>query len=79
MDLLQVIHQQSPESVSRLAELTGRAQPNVSRSLQQLAKHGLIELVREGREVRPVPRVATVSVSLAQGTYEAQPLLSAAE
>jgi predicted transcriptional regulator len=74
MDLLQVIHQQRPESVGRLAELTGRAQSNVSRSLQQLAKHDLIRLVREGREVRPVPTVVKVSVSLDQGTYEVEPL-----
>ena len=78
-ELLQIIHTERPESVSRLAELSGRAQPNVSRSLQQLARHGLIELVRNGREVRPNPIVATVSLSLADDTYQTTPILGAAE
>jgi predicted transcriptional regulator len=69
-ELLQVIHLERPETVSRLAELTGRAQPNISRSLQQLAKHGLIELVRNGREVRAVPTAVKVSISLIDDTYE---------
>ncbi len=72
-ELLQVIHLERPETVSRLAELTGRAQPNISRSLQQLAKHGLIELVRNGREVRPVPMAAKVTLSLTDDTYETVP------
>jgi predicted transcriptional regulator len=78
-ELLQIIHVERPESVSRLAEISGRAQSNVSRSLQQLAKHGLIELVRNGREVRPNPIASTVSISLATDTYETTPLLMAAE
>jgi predicted transcriptional regulator len=72
--LLQVIHQKRPENVSLLAELTGRAQSNISRSLQQLAKHGLIKLVRNGREVRPVPCATTISISLADNTYETVPM-----
>ena len=79
MELLQVIHQQAPENVSHLTKLTGRAQPNISRSLQQLAKHGLIELVREGREVRPRPCAIAVNISLAEGTYDTVPVPHAAE
>lgn len=78
-ELLRIIHAERPESVGRLAELAGRAQPNVSRSLQQLAKLGLITLVRDGREVRPVPLAATVSIDLAQETYETTPFLLAAD
>src|SRR6185312_8972720 len=55
LDLLRIIHQEKPASVSWLAQRTGRAQPNVSRSLQLLARHGLIRLERDGKEVRPVP------------------------
>jgi predicted transcriptional regulator len=69
LELLQVINRERPESVSRLAELTGRAQSNVSRSLQQLARHGLVRLAREGKEVRPVPIAARIDVDLEQGTY----------
>jgi predicted transcriptional regulator len=72
-ELLQVIHMERPETVSRLAELTGRAQPNISRALQKLAKHGLITLVRDGRAVRPAPRATKVSISLIDDTYEIGP------
>ncbi len=79
MEILRVIHQNRPETVSQLSKIIGRAQPNISRSLQQLAKHGLIQLVREGREVRPLPCVESVSISLAQGTYETVPTQVLAE
>lgn len=69
LELLQLICRERPESVSRLSELTGRAQSNVSRSLQQLAGHALIRLVREGKEVRPVSVAARIDVDLRQGTY----------
>jgi predicted transcriptional regulator len=59
-----------PATVSELVELTGRAQPNISRSLQLLARYRLIQLVREGREVRVEPIARAVRVDLATGTYE---------
>jgi predicted transcriptional regulator len=57
--------------VSQLVARTGRAQPNVSRSLQLLARHGLIRLEREGKEVRPVALARSIDVDLAAGTYTA--------
>ncbi len=78
LDLLGVILREQPASVTDLVALTGRAQPNVSRSLQVLAKHRLIRLVRDGREVRPEPIVRTLRVDLATGTYETMPPSSAA-
>ena len=62
--LLQVIGRDRPESVSRLAELTGRAQPNVSRSLQELARFGLVRMVREGQAIRPELSVTHLDVDL---------------
>ncbi|HXT79556.1 MAG TPA: MarR family transcriptional regulator [Acetobacteraceae bacterium] len=69
LDLLRIINQAKPASVSELAHLTGRAQPNVSRALQQLAKHGLIRLERDGKEVRPVPTAREIGIDLTTGTY----------
>jgi predicted transcriptional regulator len=78
LDLLGVLLRERPASVTELVELTGRAQPNVSRSLQLLARHRLIRLVREGREVRPEPLAGALRIDLATGTYEAMPLSAAA-
>ena len=69
LDLLRMIIQAQPGTVSELAQLAGRAQPNVSRALQQLAKHGLIRLERDGKEVRPVPVAREIDIDLATGTY----------
>lgn len=72
LDLLSVLLRKHPASVSELVELTGRAQPNISRSLQLLARYRLIQLAREGREVRAVPIAKAVRVDLATGTYETE-------
>jgi len=72
-----VLLRERPASVTELVALTGRAQPNVSRSLQMLAKHRLIRLVREGREIRPEPLASAVRVDLATGTYDTTPLSAA--
>jgi predicted transcriptional regulator len=70
LELLAVLLRKHPATVSELVELTGRAQPNISRSLQLLARYRLIQLVREGREVRVEPIARAVRVDLATGTYE---------
>ncbi len=68
--LLSALANQRPSSVSELAQLTGRTQPNVSRSLHLLANHGIVRLVREGREVRPELLATRIAVDLATGTVE---------
>jgi predicted transcriptional regulator len=74
LDLLAVLLRKHPASVTELVELTGRAQPNVSRSLQLLARYRLIRLERKGRQVRAEPIAKAVRVDLATGTYETTPL-----
>jgi predicted transcriptional regulator len=78
LDLLGVLLRERPKTIARLVELTGRAQPNVSRSLQHLARYGLIRLVKEGREVRPEPIARSLKIDLETGTYEATPVAEAA-
>ncbi len=72
LELLAVLLRKHPASVSELVELTGRAQPNISRSLQLLARYRLIQLSREGREVRAEPMAKAVRVDLTTGTYETE-------
>ena len=79
LDLLGVLLRRRPASITELVSITGRAQPNVSRSLQTLAAHGLVRLVREGREVRPEAIASAVTVDLATGTYEAAPVKAMSE
>ncbi len=53
-----------------LVARTGRAQPNVSRSLQLLARYNLVRLVHENREIRPELVAKEVRLNLMTGTYE---------
>jgi DNA-binding transcriptional ArsR family regulator len=73
LELLGVLLRKRPSTVSELVARTGRAQPNISRSLQVLASLKLVRLVRVGREVRPEPIAASVRVDLVTGTYETTP------
>lgn len=74
VELLQVILERRPRTIAELATLTGRAQPNVSRSLQRLAAFGLVRLVREGREVRPEPVASGLVLDFRTGSYRAEPV-----
>ena len=74
LDLLGILLRQRPANMTELAAMTGRAQPNISRSLQTLAAHGLVRLVREGREVRPEAIARAVTLDLTTGTYETAPV-----
>jgi predicted transcriptional regulator len=78
LELLAMLLHKHPVSVTELMERTGRAQPNISRSLQLLARYRLIRLERKGREVRAEPIAKAVRVDLATGTYETTPLSEAA-
>lgn len=56
--LLRVIREQKPESLSQLAEFTGRAPSNLSRTLKTMEHYGLVEMQRELRAVRPVVKAS---------------------
>ena len=61
--LLQVISESAPESVSRLAEATGRQKSNLSRTLKTMERYGFVKLQR-GERGRVIPRVPYQRVSL---------------
>lgn len=44
--IIQTIRDQKPESIRQLAKLLNRAQQNVQKDIQELAKFGIIELKR---------------------------------
>jgi predicted transcriptional regulator len=52
--LLKLIDESQPESISVLAEITGRKQSNLSRTLKTMSGYGIVEMVKENRQVRPV-------------------------
>ena len=62
-ELLRVIDEQSPGSLEELSRITGRAKPNLSRTLKKMARYGLIRM-DPGEGQKLVPKVLHDRVEL---------------
>lgn len=54
--LLRLITETKPESISALAEATGRKPGNLSRTLKTMSNYGIVDLKREKNQVRPIAK-----------------------
>jgi len=52
--LLKVIQDAKPQSISSLADITGRKPGNLSRTLKTMSNYGFVEMKRENKHVRPI-------------------------
>ena len=59
--LLALIRDRKPQSLAELAEMSGRAQPNLTRTLAKLQAAGLITMVASGGR-RKVPIIAVSKI-----------------
>ncbi len=62
--LLAIIRDRKPRSVAELAQLTGRAQPNLTRSLAKLEGAGFITMKAVGRRKAPSATVKKIVVEI---------------
>jgi predicted transcriptional regulator len=62
--LLAMIRDRKPESVTELAQLTGRAQPNLTRTLAKLEAAGFITMTTTGRRKAPSATVTKIVVEI---------------
>ena len=62
--LLAVIRDRRPRSVAELAQLTGRAAPNVTRTLLKLEAAGLVTMKTVGRRKAPVAVIKKILVEI---------------
>ncbi|WJS87146.1 helix-turn-helix domain-containing protein [Paracoccus sp. TOH] len=67
--LLRVVHEQEPGSLEELAQITGRATPNVSRTLKKMESYGLIRM-EKGKSRKLEPKVNYDRVELALPLFE---------
>jgi predicted transcriptional regulator len=63
-DLLRTIRDAKPQSVAELARLTGRAEPNLLRTLGKLEAFGLLEMRMVERRRVPTVRVGKLHVEI---------------
>ena len=65
--LLALIRDRKPQSVAELVEISGRAQPNLTRTLQKMEAAGFITMKAVGR--RKAPRVAIEKIIIEIDPY----------
>ncbi|MCX7194057.1 MAG: transcriptional regulator [Proteobacteria bacterium] len=63
--LLHVIKDAQPESISSLAQMTGRKPSNLSRTLKTLSNYGIVEMRREKNFVRPIANATDFQIMAA--------------
>ena len=52
-ELLHIIVEHEPQSLEELAELTGKAMSNLSRTLKNMVSLGIVRIEKDGRKVAP--------------------------
>ncbi|MFA5968395.1 MAG: transcriptional regulator [Sphingomonas sp.] len=52
-EMLRLIVEKEPDSLDALAELTGRAKSNLSRTLKAMTGYGLVRMERSGKKLAP--------------------------
>ena len=62
--LLAIIRDRKPGSVAELVQLTGRAQPNLTRTLAKLEAAGFIKVKAVGRRRAPSAAIRTIVVEI---------------
>jgi predicted transcriptional regulator len=62
--LLAIIRDRKPPSIAALAEITGRAQPNLTRTLAKLEAAGLVTMQTVGRRKAPCATIKKIVVEI---------------
>lgn len=64
-ELLKIIAETQPDSLSELAELSGRQKSNLSRTLKTMAQYGFVELKRIKTHVKPIAKATEFEIHAA--------------
>lgn len=62
MRLLQIIDEQKPESIKELAALSKREPSNLSRTLNTMARYGIIEMKKNGKNSKPIAKALDFNI-----------------
>ena len=66
VQLLKVIASEQPESISELAEITGRQRSNLTRTLNTMTKYGIVDMVNINKKVKkPVAKAFEFDIQYA--------------
>jgi len=71
-DLLRIIVEKKPDSLTELADMTGRSRSNLSRTLKTMERYGIVEIVRENRRIIPLPKAKRFQIDIQLTTSQHQ-------
>jgi len=60
--LLHVIKETNPNSIKELSETTGRKQSHLSSILKTLSSYGIVELIKESKQIKPVAKAVEFDI-----------------
>jgi len=63
-ELLKIIAEQEPETLTELAAISGRELSNVSRTLKTLERYGIVETRRNSHSKRPIVKATEFDIQL---------------
>ncbi len=62
-ELLNIIREKQPASIKELAMISGRKGSNLSRTLNTMARYGIVDLVKQDRTVKPIVSITEFQVA----------------
>ncbi|MCC8378624.1 MarR family transcriptional regulator [Xenorhabdus sp. PB30.3] len=64
--LLRMMDEQKPETMTELADLSGRKLSNLSATLKTLNRHGFVRLEKSGKNVKPIALFTDFEIKIEQ-------------
>lgn len=64
--LLRLINEQKPETITELAEMSGRKKSNLSVTLKTLHSYGFVRLEKQSKSVKPVALFTDFNIQIKQ-------------
>lgn len=60
--LLKIMKDKKPETITELAELSGRQVANLSRTLKTFERYGIVKLIKQQRSVKPIAKATAFNI-----------------
>ena len=72
VQLLQLMDMRKPRSIKELAQMSGRASSNLSRTLKTFQRYGIVDLVKKDRTIVPIPRAISFDIEYGKKYFHAR-------
>ena len=67
--LLEIILEKKPGSIKELAEVSGRKESNLSRTLKTMNRYGIVDLIKNKKAIKPVVKATDFKLEFGLNTH----------